>query len=202
MDLLPPSTETSLCLHGICRSISKAPRFNRADTHSLDKTIRDEPNVIAYVPWYIQCNFRLSLAYEYARPRVRERLRANPRKYCNTSCVTSLSNAVRFIWPFSTETALVGGHDGQALGLSDEVLGRATNIRSFVVAKDFLDQYVEFRGEMAQLEPSLTLYSIREQQNLEGLYWKMMRERRPRIKSKHPDNPLSTSLEKVISPPS
>lgn len=118
------------------------------------------------------------------RPAVRARVQCEPTRYCNEQFFRQIFSATRFIWPFAAADAIQANRQTNDFSFSPELLLRVSNIRSFPVAKGFLDTYVEFRGEVPQFEPSLTWYRPEEQARWEAVFWAKLREERFASKKK------------------
>lgn len=121
---------------------------------------------------------------DHHRPGARARVQREPTRYCNDLFLRQMFKATRFIWPFAAADAIqANGHDG-SFSFSPEFLLRISNIRSFPVAKGFLDAYPEFRGEIPQFEPSATWYRPEEQRRWEAVFWAKLRQERHVSKKK------------------
>lgn len=122
-----------------------------------------------------------SIPYWLFRPSARERVLRNPTRYHTLQFVISLLSSTRFIWPFSVLDAIDSGTEHAERYFQEEFLIRAENLRSHTLVKDFLDRYPEFRGEIPQFEPSLTLHCLEDQERLEKLFWMMVRQKRAKL---------------------
>lgn len=87
-------------------------------------------------------------------------------------------HGIRFVWPYSYVDLVIHQTHNDTSRFSEEFKMRVENLRSFTVAKDFLDMHPEFRGEMPQLEPSLTAYRLAQDQNVNRTYWAQLRRKR------------------------
>lgn len=115
------------------------------------------------------------------RPAARERVLSNLTRYNVPQFLKLVLTNIRFIWPYCLQDAIGSEAGHMEQGFRQEFLLRVHNLRSFTVMKDFLELHPEFRGEIPQLEPSLTLYRLEDQERLEKLFWTMVRQERAKV---------------------
>lgn len=112
------------------------------------------------------------------RPAVRERMIQQQATYCTDEWLNDLGiYGFRFVWPFQAEAAYIWDESKHMLQASPEFFLRVRSLRSFTMAKDFIDRYPDLRGEVPQLEPSATAYQPSLTDTLEWSYWVALRRK-------------------------
>lgn len=101
-----------------------------------------------------------------------------PTRYLNEPFFNTITaQGARFVWPYPALSAITLSEETGCYQMTDEFILRVTNLRSYALTANFLNSYPQFRGDAPQLEPSPTYYSPNDINNLEALYWKVLREK-------------------------
>lgn len=102
---------------------------------------------------------------------------SHPHRYNDVEFINSLAHGTGFVWPFETPMAYTTATSDSMCRFTPELMLRTTNLRSYTLTKDFLDDNPDLRGLAPQLEPSVTNIRLSSQSELEALYWKMLRRK-------------------------